>query len=316
MLIRTGTIGQPAHAPTTVRVLAPAKVNLFLEILAKRPDQFHELNTLMVGINLCDELTLSRTDVQGNEARTVTLTTDVPGLTIGPDNHVCQAAACLQAYTGCSYGAAIHLTKRIPWAAGLGGGSADAAATLAGLNDLWNLNLTRAELQSLAASIGSDVPFFLGPTSAAWCTGRGEILTPFPMRRAWDMLLVQGPEGIRTADVYRHVRVPTHPVSDTRIRAALAANDLNELGRSVHNRLQEPAFALAPSTATLFAHLQTRGAAGCFMSGSGSCLVALVDSASEAQRIADDLLSGSAPEVPPGTRTYIVQSCIDSMPTA
>jgi 4-diphosphocytidyl-2-C-methyl-D-erythritol kinase len=222
----------------------------------------------------------------------------------------------LQAHTGCTRGAAIHLKKRIPWAAGLGGGSADAAATLVGLNDLWNLNVPRAELLALAADLGSDVPFFLGPTSAAWCTGRGEIITPVSMTRAWDMLLVQGPEGIRTADVFRRVQVPAQPQSDARIRAALAAQDLNALGRSVYNRLQGPAFALAPTTATLFAHLQSRGAAGCFMSGSGSCLVALVDSASEAQRIADDLLSGSAPEVPPGTRTYIVQSCIDTMPTA
>lgn len=312
MLIRTGTPSQTGSAPATVHVATPAKVNLFLEILGKRADNKHELNTFMLAVTLHDELAFSLPQT-GSE---IALSIDVPELTSGPDNLIVKAARLLQERTGGAFGAEIRLTKRIPWAAGLGGGSADAAATLAGLNVLWNLNLERAALMALGAELGSDIPFFLSGASAAWCTGRGEIITPFPLTHTWHMLLVKPPEGISTAAAYRGVRVPADPVPDTQLRAALARGSLPELGAALHNRLQEAAFALSPTTAALFARLQRTNAVGCLMSGSGSCLVALVPSPSEAQQIADDLLRESAPDIPPGTRTYIVQSCTETLPTA
>jgi 4-diphosphocytidyl-2-C-methyl-D-erythritol kinase len=321
MLIRTRRAGTDTGAysvgmsssasisPDSVCVSAAAKINLFLEILGKRSDGFHELQSLLLAVNLCDELEFSPSDSG------ISLTTDVPGLSTGPDNLICKAAELLRQRTGCQRGAVIRLTKRIPWAAGLGGGSSDGAAALAGLNVLWNLKLTLAELSALGAELGSDVPFFLNG-HCCWATGRGEILQPVPMTRVWNFLLVKPPEGLSTADVYRRVNVPSAPVDGTRIRAALQAGDLQELGAALHNRLQEAAFELSPSVAALHARLQQSGAVGCLMSGSGSCLFALVHDASEAQQIVDGLLSGSASEVLPGTRTYIVQSCIDTMPTA
>src|SRR5947209_827864 len=173
----------PTRAPFRVAAWAPAKVNLFLEVLGKRPDGYHEIATLLTAVDLYDSLALDADD-SGN----LSLTCDVPGLSCGPDNLILQAAALLKARTGCPQGAAIKLTKRIPWAAGLGGGSSDAAAALAGLNALWELGLTTPQLAALGAEIGSDVPFFFH-TPAAWCTGRGEVVTPVPLARPVDLVL-------------------------------------------------------------------------------------------------------------------------------
>src|SRR5262249_44342876 len=146
----------------TVVIQAPAKVNLFLEVLGKRADGYHEIATLMVAVGLYD--TLEFTD---EPAGRVLLACDHAELSTGSDNLVCRAAALLRHRTGCARGAAIRLVKRIPLAAGLAGGSSDAAAALAGLNMLWQLGLNRRELASLGAELGSDVAFFFSPP-AAW----------------------------------------------------------------------------------------------------------------------------------------------------
>ena len=127
-----------------------------------------------------------------------------------------RAADALRRHTGCRAGAAIRLTKRIPMQAGLGGGSSDAATTLVGLNRLWGLDLSAEELATLAASLGSDVAFFLdGP--AAWCTGRGEEVSPRTIGRQLHFVLVSPPFGLATADVYRGVAVPPTPVDGSAI---------------------------------------------------------------------------------------------------
>src|SRR5205807_2677341 len=143
--------------------------------LHKRPDGYHEIATLMVAIRLMDTLVFK-------EEPDLRLGCNRPDLSTGPDNLVLRAARLLQKRTACTRGAHIRLVKRIPMAAGLAGGSTDAAATLWGLSRLWKLDLAREELMHLGAELGSDVPFFFG-SSAAWCTGRGEIVTPVPLGR-------------------------------------------------------------------------------------------------------------------------------------
>jgi 4-diphosphocytidyl-2-C-methyl-D-erythritol kinase len=288
--------------PETVRVLAPAKVNLFLEVLGKRADGYHEIATLMLAIDLADELDFAP-DASGN----LSLTCDDPALTVGPDNLVLKAAEKLRIETGCAIGARVHLRKRIPWAAGLGGGSSDAAAALEGLNELWRLGLSRAALARIGSEIGSDVPFFLdGP--AAWCTGRGEVVTPVPVGRPLDLVLVKPPEGLSTAEVYKRLSVPAAPVDGKAARDALASGDVEGLGRALFNRLQEPAFVLSPAVADAFRRVQAAGAAGGLMSGSGSALFALCRSPSEARRVHDDLASGLASDGMSSTRTFLVRS--------
>jgi 4-diphosphocytidyl-2-C-methyl-D-erythritol kinase len=285
-----------------VRILAPAKVNLFLEVLGKRPDGYHEIATLMLAIDLHDVL-----DIGPADGAEVSLTCDDPALTAGPDNLVVKAALRLRGATSCTAGAAIRLTKRIPRAAGLGGGSSDAAAALVGLNELWKLGLSPAALARIGAELGSDVPFFLnGP--AAWCTGRGEVVSPAPIGRPIDLVLVKPAEGLSTAEVYKRLKLPATLVAGTAARDALAAGDVEALGKALHNRLQEPAFEISPAVTEWHCRLQAMGTAGVLMSGSGSCLFALCRSAEEARQVHDGLSRGLASEALSRPRIILARS--------
>jgi 4-diphosphocytidyl-2-C-methyl-D-erythritol kinase len=304
MIVRHGpaTAGSDPVPPDTVRVRAPAKLNLFLEVLSKRPDDYHEIATLMLAIDLEDELDFAR-----NDSGELSLTSDEPDLLTGPENLVYKAACRLRDETGCTAGATIRLKKRIPWQAGLGGGSSDAAATLVGLNDLWRLGLSPAALARIGADLGSDVPFFLnGP--AAWCTGRGEQVAPVTVGRTLDLVLVKPAEGLSTADVYRRLKVPASPIDGSSAKTALASGDVELLGQALHNRLQEPALELSPAVAEWHRRLSTLGAAGTLMSGSGSCLFALCRDASEARRVHDDLSRGWANDAEFPARAFLVRS--------
>jgi len=304
MILRHGPAeaGENPVPPDTVRVRTPAKVNLFLEVLGRRADGYHEVATLLLAIDLFDEL-----DFRPAPTGDLSLTCDVPELLTGPENLVLTAARRLREETGFAGGATVRLTKRIPWAAGLGGGSSDAAATLAGLNELWKLGLSSAALARIGAEIGSDVPFFLnGP--AAWCTGRGEMVTPVAVGRPFDLVLAKPSVGLATADVYRRVRTPANPVDGSAVKDALAAGDVDALGKVLFNRLQEPAFELAPTVADAERRMRSAGAAGVLMSGSGSCLFALCRSPEEARRVHDDLSRGWASEGVSPTRTFLVRS--------
>jgi 4-diphosphocytidyl-2-C-methyl-D-erythritol kinase len=296
-----------AHAADTVTVQAPAKVNLFLEVLAKRPDGYHDIATVMVAVGLHDTLEI-REDTPGE----IRLLSDHPSLTTGPDNLICRAAALLRQQTGCSRGARIQLRKRIPLAAGLAGGSADAAATLLGLNRLWGLGLAPAELARLGSQVGSDVAFFFA-LPAAWCTGRGEIVQPLTLGRPLWFLLVCPGVGLSTAEVYRGVRVPATPVAGDAIRAALAVGDVARVGRHLHNRLQEPAERLCPAVARWRQRLAPLGPAGVLMSGSGSSVFALCREESEAQRLAGMLahVVDQESSTPNGgeVQLFLVRSC-------
>ena len=284
-----------------VVVWAPAKVNLFLEVLAKRPDGYHDIATLMVAVGLCDTL-VCKADAAG----VLRLHCNLPDLSTGPDNLVIRAAEALRQHTGCRQGAELRLVKRIPLAAGLAGGSSDAAAALAGLNLLWRLGLRVPELARLAAGLGSDVPFFFA-TPAAWCVGRGEQVTPLPLGRPLLFVLACPPRGLSTAAVYQNVRVPDRPESGTEICAAVMAGDVEEIGRRLHNRLQPPAEGLYPAVAALQARLDGLHAAGARMSGSGSSLFALCRDRNEARRVAHELRHGSEEGL--RSQVYLVRSC-------
>jgi 4-diphosphocytidyl-2-C-methyl-D-erythritol kinase len=284
-----------------VRAWAPAKVNLFLEVLARRPDGYHELATLMVAVSLYD--TLEFKDEPGGAVR---LACDQPSLSAGPDNLVCRAAEVLRRRAGLRQGAAIRLVKRIPLAAGLAGGSSDAAATLAGLNALWRLGWGREKLAELGAELGSDVPFFFA-TPAAWCTGRGERVEPVALERALDFVLVCPPVGLSTAQVFRAVTVPSPPRTSEAVRHAAAAGDVEELGRLLHNRLQAPAAGLCPAVSDAHARLAALAPAGVLMSGSGSTVFALCRGPGEARRLRRAL--DPATDDGTGTRVHIVRSC-------
>jgi 4-diphosphocytidyl-2-C-methyl-D-erythritol kinase len=289
---------------------APAKLNLFLEILRKRPDGYHELESLMVAIDLFDTLELRATS-DGK----ISLTCESASLSAGPDNLVHRAAVALRvSVRHPELGAEIRLTKRIPTQAGLGGGSSDAAAALVGLNRIWKLGLTREELLVIAASIGSDVAFFL-TLPAAWCTGRGEtvVMEPTPTsacapgESGFYFVLVCPPVGLGTAGVYGRLAVPVEPVAGDRVRAAFRTGAADALGRALFNRLEEPAFGLEPLVGRIRHRLGALGPCGALMSGSGSAVFAVCRDRAHAIEVAG-AFQDSRPADEPESRVLVVRS--------
>jgi 4-diphosphocytidyl-2-C-methyl-D-erythritol kinase len=269
-------------------------------VLGKRPDGYHELETLMITVGLFDTLVF-RDDPSGQVDLTCTELT----LSTGPENLVVRAARLLQQRTGCTRGCRIRLVKRIPMQAGLAGGSTDAAATLLGLNKLWQLGLMPDALTRLGGELGSDVPFFFH-APAAWCTGRGEIVSAVPVTGRLDFVLLCPSFGMPTAQVYRNLTAPGQPESGDAIRAALARGDIPEIGRRLFNRLQEPAVRLDSRIGEYYKRLAALAPAGQLMSGSGSSLFALARSEKDAERMAAALGTGAADEF----RVFTVRSCV------
>ena len=181
-----------------MQLKAPAKINLSFEIKARRPDGFHEIETLMAPLSLADQIHLE-TD---RTFEGVQFSCDDPSLPDDENNLVVRAARNFQRKTGSRVGLKITLQKNIPHGAGLGGGSSDAATTLLGLNKLLGAELAQSELVKLAAEIGSDVPFFLFG-SAAICEGRGEFVKPSPLTRHFTILLLKPDFGVPTPWAYK-----------------------------------------------------------------------------------------------------------------
>src|SRR5262245_3846715 len=303
-------------------VSTPAKVNVHLEVLGKRPDGYHDLETLMVAVTLEDELEFER-----DNSGVLSLTCDNPDLSCGPDNLVLKAAERLRQHSGRRDGARIRLAKRIPMQAGLAGGSSDAAATLKGLNRLWQLGFTDERLAAIGAEVGSDVPFFFSP-GAAWCTGRGEKVEAMSLGRELDFVLVSPGVGLSTASVFREVSVPKEPVSGVAIREAMKQGDVEVIGRLLHNRLQEPAEWLCPEVRKVRDALAAAKPAGVLMTGSGTTVFGLCRDRDDAKRVArtmgaeatgSSLPDGAANPSPAGSvggqwQVRIVRSCRPRLP--
>jgi 4-diphosphocytidyl-2-C-methyl-D-erythritol kinase len=296
-----------------VVVWAPAKINLFLEVLGKRPDGYHEIATLMVAIRLYDTLVFKEEPagdirlnvgcVAGPLNRAMTDRDRQRTLPTGQENLIVRAADLLRQETGCKRGANIRLVKRIPLAAGLAGGSTDAAAALSGLNELWRLALDKTRLTELGARLGSDIPFFFSG-AAAWCTGRGEVAAPLELKKALDLVLVCPPFGLATRDVYQEVTVPAEPQTGKDIRRAVAAGDIEDIGKALFNRLEGPAEKLCPELTRYRDRLAALKPAGVLMSGSGSTLFALCRHRGEARRLARQLRLGPEEDA----SVYLVRS--------
>ena len=289
MICRTGPL--LSESPGRCLLATPAKLNLFLELLGRRSDGYHTIETLMLAVNLYDTLEYRRRD----DGRLV-VQCDTPEIPGGPENLVWRAAAALQAAAGGRLGADIRLSKRIPHQAGLGGGSSDAAATLFALNRLWNLNWPQEELQQIAATLGSDIGFFLS-APAAWCTGRGELVEPEHLGGRFDFVIVKPAMGLSTAEVYRRASIPSQNISGSTVRESLRSGD----------RLQEAAFAAAPVVRDLYHELLETKPLGCLLSGSGSCVFALCRNQADAARIARQFAWKTSTAYP-GYRIFTVRS--------
>ena len=287
-------------------VHTPAKLNLFLELLGKRQDGYHELETLMVAVDLID--TLIFTEEDSNEIRLQCsglgsgkrgsappgagpTSTDEggEGIPLGSENLVVKAARLLREHAGVERGVRIALVKRIPSAAGLAGGSSDAAATLMALNRFWNLGLGVSELQRLASQLGSDVAFFVDKTSAAVCHGRGEIIEPLDVPLGLHFVIVRPRTGLSTALVYKHAQVPAEKQSVHHLSAALRCGQIGLAGRLLHNALQAPAERLNPEVYRLQSVFSSLPVLGHQLSGSGTAYFGLCKSARQARSLAGRL---------------------------
>ncbi len=268
-----------------VEVLAPAKLNLFLEVLGRRPDGYHEIETLMVTVDLFDTLTVTELNSED-----ILLECDDPTLPTGKENLVVKAALSLKAAVNCPRGARISLKKAIPAQAGLAGGSSDAAAALVALDQIWDLGMPAPALDAVAAETGSDVAFFLHGPSAI-CRGRGEQVEALATGRPLHFVLVVPTVGLSTADVYHNVRPPERPRPIGPASEALAHGEPDDLGRSLFNRLQPVAETLRPDLVRVRDALANLDPplAGSLMSGSGSAYFGLGRDSAAAHRAAEVL---------------------------
>src|ERR1700736_772821 len=246
-----------------MQILAPAKINLSLRILNRRPHGFHEIETLIAPISLYDKIDIEK------QNRWIDFSCDDPTLSTGEDNLVVRAAKLFLEQAKIKSGVSIKLQKKIPHGAGLGGGSSDAAATLHALNQLFETNLSRADLAKLGSTIGSDVPFFLFE-SAALCKGRGEIVQPTKLKKKMSILLLKPAFSVSTAWAYSRwqnsMEVPGVSYQPQKFDGQVFANDL-----------ERPVFEKFVFLAHLKSWLLKQSdVAVALMSGSGSTVFAVL----------------------------------------
>ena len=284
-------------------VLAPAKLNLFLRIVARRSDGFHEIESVMATINIYDTLTFESLPSESVELNVVdafprssvdALRSEAPA---GPTNLVVRAAMLLKEHASCDRGVRISLVKRIPSSAGLGGGSSDCAATLGALNRLWGLGVSQQKLVELAACLGSDVPFFLGKTPVALCTGRGEFIEPVRVSTGLHFVVAKPASGLSTPAVYRACQPDRTDQSANLFLKAMSGGEISRMARRLHNGLQAPAETLSSDVRRLRSLFEQESVVGHQMSGSGSSYFGVCRSRRHAMRIASRLRSAGIPWV-------------------
>jgi 4-diphosphocytidyl-2-C-methyl-D-erythritol kinase len=258
-----------------MQLLAPAKVNVSFRIFRRRPDGFHEIETVMSRISLYDTVRIDR-----NDSTEIVFHCDEPSLPLNDDNLVVRAARAFFSATSQRPGVSIELNKRIPHGAGLGGGSSDAATTLLALNQLCGTRLSREELARLAGEIGADVPFFIYE-SAALCRGRGEVVEPLKLAHSLPLLLLKPAFGVDTRWAYEHWETSCE-IPDVRY------TEQNFTHIQLVNDLERPVFEkfvfLAKMKTWLLAQPETAAA---LMSGSGSTVFAVLNSDASADVLAD-----------------------------
>lgn len=286
----------PYSITVAIEKLSPSKVNLLLNILSRRPDGFHEVETVMQPVRVFDQLSFTR----GGQG--IRLTCNEPSLPTDARNLVYRAVTLFLEAAQIKDGVALHLEKKIPLAAGLGGGSGDAATTLLGLNELFGGPLAPDRLKALAALLGSDVPFFL-QSSPALATGRGEKIQPldaFPALRGAALLLVHPGFGIATGWAYQQLaRFPAalngRPGRAEKLISLLRTASLRVAGAEFYNSLEAPALEKYPLLELFQEFFRAQGAAATLMSGSGSATFAVTENLPAAEQLAEQFKAHFGP---------------------
>ncbi len=275
---------------------AYAKINLALDVTGRRGDGYHEVRMIMQTVDLCDTLTFEEFTPEPGEEQ-IRITTDSGELSNGPDNLIYRAARAILDQAGSSAGVSIHLEKRIPIAAGMAGGSTDAAATFHGVNELLNLGYTTQQLCDMGVWVGADVPYcILGGTALA--EGIGEVLTPLPDAPKLPLVIAKPEAGMATKSVYRDLdRIAgwdgeepategiTHP-DVTGMLVAIRTGDAEGVVKRLGNVLEEVTIPVLPVVQKIKDALEASGADGVLMSGSGPTVFAVFDTKEHAEQAA------------------------------
>jgi 4-diphosphocytidyl-2-C-methyl-D-erythritol kinase len=264
----------------TLRLEAPAKVNYRLDVLSKRPDGYHDLRMVMQRVNLCDLIDITLTDLPG-----IRVTCGRAGVPDGPGNIAWRAADLLLQLSDVKPGIDIKITKRIPVAAGMGGGSSDGAAVLKGVNELLGLGLPDQRLMEIGLKLGADVPFFIfGKTALA--EGIGEILTPIErVPVAW-LAIVKPNIHVSTAWVYQNLQLTSGGDTITLPRFYENTADICAI---LSNDLESVTIRRFPAIAEIKEMLLASGAQGALMSGSGPTVFGIFEDEPGARRAADEI---------------------------
>ena len=265
---------------------APAKINLYLHVLRKRPDGFHDIETVFEKIDLCDEIVLKK---RKRDIKVICRHKDVPG---GAGNLGFRAAQLLFTKTNCEHGVEILINKKIPPACGLGGGSSDAASVLLGLNKLLRLGQSEAELLELAGQLGADVPFFVLPSIRAIGRGKGEILTPLKIKRKnWYVLVIPCALAVSTRRMYQHPRIALtkSPGSVKIVIRALGEGSLTSLNKYSYNSFEAVLRKKYKQIFEIKKALKSLGVQATLISGSGPCVFGIAQTRKEAIDISEKL---------------------------
>lgn len=269
-----------------ISVKAPAKINLTLDVLGKREDGYHEVEMVMTTIDLAD-----RIDIYPRGDDKITIDCSAYFVPLGEKNHVFQIAKLLKEKLGIKKGVHFYIHKRIPVAAGLAGGSSDAAAAIRGLNRLWNLGLTLQEMAQIGSEIGSDVAFCVyGGTALA--KGRGEQITPLPSPPPAWVILAKPPMGVSTSEIYGKVHmdvVNQYPAKSQKMVEAIMKRNYDQVYESMGNHLETVTLSLYPEVRRLKEQMIRFGADAALMSGSGPTVFSLVDKESRVGRVYNGL---------------------------
>ena len=269
-----------------MQVLAPAKINVWLRVLRRRSDGFHEIETLIAPISLCDEIQIE--SCSGKKA--IEFQCDDPSVPKGDENLAVRAATLFFEKTNIDGGISIELKKKIPHGAGLGGGSSDAASTLLALNDLFDTKLPLQTLSKMAEAIGSDVPFFI-LQSAAVCKGRGELVSPTKSREQLSVLLLKPEFSVPTQWAYSRWRDSLEISGVSYVVQKFA-------GQTFANDLERPVFEKFIFLAEMKTWLLKRPEVGAaLMSGSGSTVFAVLRSKADVNRVAEKAKAELDPEL-------------------
>ena len=288
-----------------VSVIAPAKINFYLELLARREDGFHELETVMSGVSIYDHLLFERTGDTANRIAIKPATlcgnpVPISGMPTDESNLVYKALDLVRQTmevrkTPVDGGINVSIHKRIPTQAGLGGASSDAAAALLAANELWKLGLSLKDLQHLGGELGSDVPFFL-TGGLALCTGRGEQVKNLNYPVRVPLVIAKPPEGISTAEIYSRCRVADQPIQTKDILAGFETGNLRSIGRQLFNRLEQIATGISNWIDRLKWEFHRTECLGHQLTGSGSCYFGIFPTARSA-RLAANRLCSRMPDV-------------------